>query len=622
MEQALACGEHRRRVGCAALRRVQQPPCGVQQGGSWVQPPAPHRHLANSLQMGAEQAAGHSVAQLQAMPCTACSSMLLLGATSLMPRPSRLSAVCAPISRAAGPAAPGTVLPLSQGSPALPRVLTPPSAPFPVLALRRGVRQRGSGAGPRCLTAGMSACRTLAALACLAVLCSTAAAAAAGCTTERLPNAMPASDAPFTLEYQRSATVDQTTFYFKICAKRDAPPLSGFRLRLSNTVLAAPAKDIKLANPAGTVTSACPIGPGWWVRGPELGVLSEAPKANDCELFDVSVYNSGQPMPLSAICQQDVIVLGAGGKPVLNQATKGPSCLYSFEMANGMVAVGALVDNEHDAVPPSPRPPAPRPSPSGGYGYYHGSSAHARRLQQAPFVRSLLASAYYYGGHRRSLMAAAGADEPLAFATRRLMEASAVPLPRHLASLPGRQLASYGYYGSEHHRRSLQSVGALFGSGRTLTSYYYGSEHHRRSLMSVGQDSTFGRQRSSYYYGSPGRRLASIDRQLTSYGYYGSSHHRRLMAVGQESSFGRTLTSYYYGSHRRSLMSVGQEGTFGRQLSSYYGYGSHRRSLSSVGTIGRSLTSYGYYGSHRRSLSGVGTFGRTLSSYYGYQAHR
>lgn len=64
---------------------------------------------------------------------------------------------------------------------------------------------------------------------------------------------------------------------------------------------------------------------------------------------------------------QDVTVLGAGGKPVLDQADQGPSCLYSFELADGTVAVGALADNEDDAVPPSPpapRPPVPRPTPT------------------------------------------------------------------------------------------------------------------------------------------------------------------------------------------------------------------------------------------------------------------
>lgn len=58
----------------------------------------------------------------------------------------------------------------------------------------------------------------LAALACLAVLCG--GAAAASCSTEQLPNAVPVSDAPFTLEYQRSATLDQTTFYFKVGRSR------------------------------------------------------------------------------------------------------------------------------------------------------------------------------------------------------------------------------------------------------------------------------------------------------------------------------------------------------------------------------------------------------------------
>ncbi len=54
----------------------------------------------------------------------------------------------------------------------------------------------------------------LAVVVCLAVL--SGGAAAASCSTERLPNAVPASDAPFTLQYQRSASVDQTTFYFKV----------------------------------------------------------------------------------------------------------------------------------------------------------------------------------------------------------------------------------------------------------------------------------------------------------------------------------------------------------------------------------------------------------------------
>ncbi|KAL4451428.1 hypothetical protein ABPG77_009500 [Micractinium sp. CCAP 211/92] len=466
----------------------------------------------------------------------------------------------------------------------------------------------------------MSASRTLAVVVCLAVL--SGGAAAAGCSTERLPNAVPASDAPFTLQYQRSASVDQTTFYFKICAKSAAQPLSAFRLRLADRVLQAPAKDIKLANPAGSLSDTCATGPGWWLRGPELGALSEAPKSNECELFDVTVYNTnGQPTPLSAICQQDVTVLGAGGKTVLNQATQGPSCLYSFELADGTVAVGALVDNEGDAVPPSPpspRPPVPRPNPTP---YYYGS-AHARRLQQAPFVRPLLAG---------------GADEPLAFATRRLMEASAVPLPRHLARLPGRQLS--GYYGGYGSGRRLSEASAF---GRQVLSYYGGYGSHRRSLM--GMDTLFGSGRAltTYYYGgSSGRKLASIDRHLTSYGYYGS-HRRSLMSVGQEGSFGRTLTSYYYGGstgrrlasidrhltsygyyggHRRSLMSVGQEGSLGRALTGYGYYGSHRRSLASVNGIGRQLSSYyGGYGEHRRSLMSVGAIGRRLS-YYGYQGH-
>lgn len=204
-------------------------------------------------------------------------------------------------------------------------------------------------------------------------------------------------------------------------------------------------------------------------------------------------------------------MLGAGGKTVLNQATQGPSCLYSFELADGTVAVGALVDNEGDAVPPSPpspRPPVPRPNPtvrvagtaqvlaacllnSRAYWqamgrqcciwscclpviyraphhfpappssdvsplqpYYYGS-AHARRLQQAPFVRPLLAG---------------GANEPLAFATRRLMEASAVPLPRHLARLPGRQLS--GYYGGYGSGRRLSEASAF---GRQVLSVSAGA---------------------------------------------------------------------------------------------------------------------------------------------------
>ena len=62
-------------------------------------------------------------------------------------------------------------------------------------------------------------------------------------------------------------------------------------------------------------------------------------------------------------------------------------------------------------------------------------------------MRSLLAATYYYGS--RHLKAAFPAsDEPLAFATRRLMEASVVPLPARLAArlpshlaAPGRTLA-------------------------------------------------------------------------------------------------------------------------------------------------------------------------------------
>lgn len=64
----------------------------------------------------------------------------------------------------------------------------------------------------------------------------------------------------------------------QICAKDATAPLSAFRLRLADRVLAAPAKDIKLANPSGSISDTCATGPGWWLRGPELGALSEAPK--------------------------------------------------------------------------------------------------------------------------------------------------------------------------------------------------------------------------------------------------------------------------------------------------------------------------------------------------------
>lgn len=73
----------------------------------------------------------------------------------------------------------------------------------------------------------------------------------------------------------------------QICAKSAAQPLSAFRLRLADRVLQAPAKDIKLANPAGSLSDTCATGPGWWLRGPELGALSEAPKVGAAHMLVV-----------------------------------------------------------------------------------------------------------------------------------------------------------------------------------------------------------------------------------------------------------------------------------------------------------------------------------------------
>ncbi|PSC71698.1 ankyrin repeat [Micractinium conductrix] len=495
----------------------------------------------------------------------------------------------------------------------------------------------------------MRAPSTLALLACLAMACHGAAAAAAGCAAEKhcvglacgSSYAATAASFPYTVDYITTGSVDTTTFHFKVCSTACDPssptcqPLKAFRLRLANAVLAKPSDFIEGPTEGSIAATCADGGAGWWLRGAELGYLAETPVSAECEKFEVTVFNQpgGEvPMLLSELCQQGVQIVRPDGTVAFDQAAEGASCLYTLELADGTAGVAALAKAGAVKPPPTPSPsprlppPSLRPTP-----YYYGSSA--RRLQQAPFVRSLLAATYYYGS--RHLKAAFPAsDEPLAFATRRLMEASVVPLPARLAArlpshlaAPGRTLAGYGYYGSAGHRRSLMSVGP---ASRQLSSYgYYGSGGHRRSLMSVG---TAGRQLSSYgYYGSGGHRrsLMSVGiagRQLSSYSYYGSGGHRRsLMSVG---TAGRQLSSYgYYGSggHRRSLMSVG---TAGRQLSSYgyYGSGGHRRSLMSVGIAGRQLSSYGYYGSggHRRSLMSVGTAGRQLSSYsyYGSGGHR
>ncbi|EFN52623.1 expressed protein [Chlorella variabilis] len=490
----------------------------------------------------------------------------------------------------------------------------------------------------------MRTCQSLALLASLALLLG-ATTAAAACSAEEKCVASSCGDAygapdikfPYSVDYTTTGDSLTTTFHFKVCSTAcDAAdplckPLAALRLRLSDAVLAAPVKFIKLANPEGSVAASCAAaGPGWFVKGGELlSLASNNPALGEtCEVITVSVYNppgATEPIPLSQLCQQGVEVVDEAGKAVFSQ--DGASCLYTLELASGLSGVGQ------------------RPHP-----YYGGSH---RRLQQAPFVRSLLS---YYGpsAHHRRL-AEQGVPEPLAFATRRLMEASVVPLPHRLAdggASAARHLSGYyhssgrrlsSYYGGSHHRR-LMSLGQADGfAGRTLTGYYHGSHRrlssyygsHRRSLMSLaGEEAMVGRTllHGGYYHGADHRRSlmsigeeATVGRALLHGGYYGDAHHRRsLMSFGEEATVGRALLhGGYYGDahHRRSLMSFGEEATVGRALlhGGYYG-DHHRRSMLSVGgqdaAMGRGLLHAGYYSGshHRRRLQQAG---RGLASYYG-----
>eukprot|EP00798_Chlamydomonas_sp_ICE-L_P012641 gene12641-15875_t len=88
----------------------------------------------------------------------------------------------------------------------------------------------------------------------------------------------------------------------------------------------------------------------------------------------------------------------------------------------------------------------------------------------------------------------------------------------------GRQLSTYGIYGS---KRRLAS----YGGSRALSSYGGG-----RGLSSYGNTLLDGRRLTSY-----GRRLVSYGRSLTSYGRSLSQYSRRLTSA---SSYGRSLSAY------------------------------------------------------------------------------
>ena len=156
-------------------------------------------------------------------------------------------------------------------------------------------------------------------------------------------------------------------------------PLAALRLRLSDAVLAAPVKFIKLANPEGSVAASCAAaGPGWFVKGGELlslasnnpalvrartprrggGLRTKAARlrpttctpaaaacllqpqpcrpppptrtnrrlqGETCEVITVSVYNppgATEPMPLSQLCQQGVEVVDEAGKGERDAGTR------------------------------------------------------------------------------------------------------------------------------------------------------------------------------------------------------------------------------------------------------------------------------------------------------------
>lgn len=73
-----------------------------------------------------------------------------------------------------------------------------------------------SAACPACLP--LPGLLQLALAACLLALLHSSAAAL-NCDVEKAPGAVPAADLPYTVEYQRSAKVDETTFYFKVSAR-------------------------------------------------------------------------------------------------------------------------------------------------------------------------------------------------------------------------------------------------------------------------------------------------------------------------------------------------------------------------------------------------------------------